>query len=256
MTLHAVSLPAAVSWCIALYYRLKGKARGSHAAHLLSVALILGPVEVALVILSGREHAHYYMALLPVITIFLAFLIRFIIEQRLVTPIFLTGVLMFGLVYYYQPEQFYGLVKKYTDIDAWTTTKYHPVADLIQRETEPDDFILVWGAETQIYSMSKRDAPTRFFYQYPLVQAGFGNPVNRGEFISDVLGNRPVIIVDTYNNRLPPLDRVKRSEWQVTDKRYRHATEAFGRFFSFLDREYAVIDEVSGFTIYRLKGAR
>ena len=160
------------------------------------------------------------------------------------------------MLYYLVPYQrVTGLTDKYAHVEEMTiSVDDRLLADRIRDETVSDDSILVWGAESQIYSQSKRDAPTRFFFQYPLVKPGYANQTNRNEFIDDVIENRPAIIVDTGNRRLSPLDPAARRDWRPTDKRYLHDPSTFERFFDFVDTEYEVLDEMSpGYTLYRLK---
>ena len=249
-----LSLPLAASWCIGFHYWLKGKARSGTFEHILPLALILGPVEAVLISLSGNHYGHYYLAILPVASVLIAFLIRFLTDQRLVAPVVLLAALLVAVLYY---QVSYGhaarMVDKYTRIDEIiTSSKHHLVASRVQEETAPDDLILLWGAESQIYWLSHRDAPTRFFYQYPLVQPGYSSPAIRNEFISDVVSSRPAMIIDTRNERLPPLDRVERRSWRP-DGDLRHPLQPF---FDFVETEYEVIDEVSGYTLYGLRGRR
>ena len=74
--------------------------------------------------------------------------------------------------------------------------------------------------------------------------------------MADVIEARPAIIVDTGNRRLPPLGREGRDGWRPGDKRYLHDPDAFQRFFDFVDIEYEVMDEVSGYTLYGLRGRK
>ena len=254
--LRILSLPLAAAWIVGLYYWLSGRTRSRAFEHLLPLALILGPIEVALIALSGFHWDHYYLASLPVSTVLIAFLARFLTEQRLAALTLVSAALLLGILYYSVPyRQVFGLLDKYSHFGAIAlSVKGGPVADRIKEETRPDDSILVWGAETQIYSRSERDAPMRFFYQFPLIKPGYANQTNRNEFIDDVIDNRPAIIVDTKNPLLAPLDPVARKGWRPTDKRYLHDPDAFKRFFDFVDTEYEVLDEVSGNMLYRLKG--
>ena len=250
-----ISLPLAAAWIAGLYYWLSGRTRSRAFEHLLPLALILGPIEVALIALSGFPWGHYYLAILPVSTVLIAFLARFLIEQRLVAPILLSSALLLWVLYYLVPyRRVTGLIDKYAHVEEINVSvEDRLIADRIKEETDSDDSILVWGAEPQIYSRSERDAPTRFFYQYPLVKPGYANQTNRNEFISDIVDSRPTIIVDTENWRLSPLDPVARKAWRPTDRRYLHDPGTFKRFFEFVDTEYEVLDEVSGNTLYRLK---
>ena len=251
-----ISLPLVAAWIAGLYYWLSGRTRSRAFEHLLPLAVILGPIEVALIALSGFQWLHYYLAILPVSTVLIAFLVRFMTEQRLAAPTLVSAVLLLGTLYYLVPyRHVVGLFDKYSDVGGIImSVTSDPVADRIHEETSPDDSILVWGAEPQIYSLSHRDAPTRFFYQYPLIKPGYANQTNRDEFINDVIDHRPAIIVDSKNWRLPPLDSVARKGWRPSDKRYVHEPDAFKRFFDFVDTEYEFLDEESGNTLYRLKG--
>ena len=60
-----LSLPLAASWCIGLYYWIAGKTRSGTFEHILPLALILGPVEVIFIALSGFQYGHYYLAHTP-----------------------------------------------------------------------------------------------------------------------------------------------------------------------------------------------
>ena len=253
--LVVISLPVAAAWIAGLYYWLSGRTRSKAFEHLLPLAVILGPIEVALMVLAGFDYNHYYLAILPVSTVLIAFLVRFLIEQRLVASAVLSAALLLWVLYYSVPyRRVFGLFDKYSDFGAITlSVKSDPVADRIKDETGPDDSILVWGFETKIYVLSERDAPTRFFYQFPLVKPGYANQTNRNEFIDDVISGRPAIIVEAKNWRSPPLDPVARKAWRPTDRRYLHDPGTFKRFFEFVDTEYEVLDEVSGNTLYRLK---
>lgn len=254
--LRILSLPLAAAWIAGLYYWLSGRTRSRAFEHLLPVAVILGPIEVALIALSGYRWDHYYLAILPVSTVLIAFLVRFLTEQQFAALTLVSAALLLGILYYSVPyRHVFGLLDKYSHFGAIAlSVRGDPVADRIEEETRPDDSILVWGAETQIYSRSERDAPTRFFYQFPLVKLGYANQTNRNEFIDDVIDNAPAIIVDTKNSLLAPLDPVARRDWRPTDKRYLHDPSTFKRFFDFVDTEYEVLDKVSGRTLYRLKG--
>ena len=254
--LVVLSLPLAAAWLAGLHHWLSGRARSTAYEHLLPLALVLAPIEVVLIALPGFHWGHNFLKILPVATMLMAFLVRLLIDRRLVKPILLSSALLLWVLYYMVPYQrVAGLIDKYSHVEEITiSVEERLVADRIKEETVPDDSILVWGSESEIYSRSQRDAPTRFFYQYPLVKPGYANQTNRNEFIDDVIDNTPAIIVDTKNQLLSPLDSVARKDWRPTDKRYLHDPDTFQRFFDFVDTQYEVFDEVSGSTLYRLKG--
>ena len=74
----------------------------------------------------------------------------------------------------------------------------------IDRNTEPTDYILLWGAETAVNFLSNWLRPTRFVYQYPLYSAQF--PLQEdycAEFLQELDLNRPKLIIDTKNPATP-----------------------------------------------------
>ena len=254
-----LSLPLAAGWCAGLWYLVSGKARGKSFEGVLPLTLILCPIEVALVTTSGYQFNHYYLALLPAFTLMIAFFAWFVADQRLVAPMFLTVALLFSVIYYSTPSRniagnIDGFVDKYAHIGEITSSgAYSNVARRVQEATEPGDSILSWGNQSIIYVLSKRDAPTRFFTQFPLINLHYANEHIRNEFISDVVSNRPAMIIDTGDGRLPPLDVAERREWDPSGRRYLEA-EHYQEFFDFVESEYEVVEEIGRATIYGLRG--
>ena len=61
------------------------------------------------------------------------------------------------------------------------------------------------------------------------------------------------MIVDTHDNRMPPLDQAKRRDWKPNDKRFLHDPNAFSLFLEYVRTEYHPIANVGGKTIYKDK---
>ena len=55
-----ISLPLAAAWVAGLWFWLSGRSRSRAFEHLLPLAVVLGPIEVALIALSGFPWGHYY----------------------------------------------------------------------------------------------------------------------------------------------------------------------------------------------------
>ena len=184
-----LSLPLAAGWFAGLYYRLGRQAQGQDFKGLLSLALILCPIELVLVTLSGYQFNHYYLAVLPSFTLVIAFLVWFVVDQRLVAPVFLTTALLFSVIYYSVPSRgvakdIAGFVDKYAHVNEVASSGFYSnVARRVQQATEPGDLILSWGTQSTIYVLSKRDAPSRFFTQFPLINLNYANQKIRIEFI-------------------------------------------------------------------------
>ena len=247
----------ALGWLIGFYYLATGRARHLPFNSVLFLAAILGPLEVALIIMSGFPWGHYYLAILPTAAVLTAFLVWLLIRQLKARPQALSAAILAALTFTAlfaadAPRSVYEMADKYLEPgEILTSNRNDLIASLIREQSDPDDKILVWGAESWIYSLSERDAPTRFFYQYPLIKPGYANAVNRGEFMADVIHHRPAIIVDAGNRRLAPLDPLERQSWQPTDRRYIHDPSDFRPLFDFVEAEYELFDEVSGYTLYR-----
>ena len=249
----------ALGWLIGFYHLATGRARRLQFYNALAVAVILGPVEVALIVMSGFSWGHYYLAILPVAVVLIAFLAWLLIRELKARPRAVSAAILVALTFTslfagVAPNRVFKMADKYMNpSEILTTARQDLVVSLIREQSHADDRILVWGAESWIYTHSERHAPTRFFYQYPLVKPGYSNAASRGEFMADVIRHRPTIIVDTGNHRLAPLDPLERSTWQPTDSRYVHDPSDFKPFFDFVDAEYKPFEEVEGFTLYRLR---
>ena len=252
-----VALPLVLGWCAGVWYQFRGEKRGEPFERIWPFVLILGPIEVALSLMSGFGWSHYYLALLPVGVLYFGFLVWLIATNKLVAPAFLTFLLMFAVVNYHHVPIYYHKV---------SSTVYriiHPgapdpvpnaderAAELVKQATDASDTILVWGAQTRIHLLAERDSPTRFFYQYPLLKPGYANEDNRGEFISDVISARPAMIIDTRNGRLPPLDEADRANWQPKP-RYEHDPTAFQELFDFVESEYRLVERDEDWFRYRV----
>lgn len=108
--------------------------------------------------------------------------------------------------------------------------------NIIVSETEPHDLVLMWGAEAWVNFVSRRAAPTRYVYQYPLVTPGYVDATRIDEFLSDLAHRPPGIIFDTHNSLVGSLqrcDRTHRGEESIcylrnriaafVEEQYRHA---------------------------------
>ena len=256
----------------AIGYYLSRKVHCERYRSLLLLALIWLPIEIVFISLSGRTYLHYYMTLLPVFSVFLAFFIGVSISGLLrrmkiksrdrihanLLAVFATLVIVVSLAINFQ-DKLGALVSRletYLTDDKAMQGRYARVVERIRTTTAPGDTILVWGAESQIYLFSQRRAPTRFFYQYPLVTPGYASGALFDEFVSDITANQPVMIIDTRNILMPPLDHAERLSWQSAAQhgeraQYTYSPDLLRPFFTLVERQYRLIDEIAGYAIYR-----
>lgn len=86
-------------------------------------------------------------------------------------------------------------------------------AELLRAGTTPQDAVLIWGAYPGLNFLSRRAAPTRYAYQYPLFTPGYATTAMLEQFLTDLKQNPPALILDTYNPRIPPINPARREEW-------------------------------------------
>jgi hypothetical protein len=166
---------------------------------LVLVALVNLPIEVLLITISGRSILHYYLTPLPVMAVLagmLMYTMPFLVGkiqplhaqtvQKWMPGIILAIIVLgqFSQVKYY-PEY----VRVLSDND------YALVIDYVANHTEEGDQILLIGAESVVNFLTRREAPTRYVYQYPLQLLG-RRPMFE-EYFDQILTNKPTLIIDT-----------------------------------------------------------
>ncbi|HUE97654.1 MAG TPA: glycosyltransferase family 39 protein, partial [Anaerolineales bacterium] len=181
------------------YVWVKRRHLFTEAHPLVLIALVNLPIEILLITISGRSILHYYLTPLPAMAILagtLVYTVPFLVGkiqrsdsqkiQRWAPGIVLAAVLLgqFGQVTYY-PDY----VRILRDND------YAAVIDYLAKNTEEGDQLLLIGAESVVNFLARREAPTRYVYQYPLALLG-RRPMFE-EYFNQILENKPVFIIDT-----------------------------------------------------------
>jgi hypothetical protein len=195
-----------LGWLLGLGYVWLKRKSVAEVHPLIWVALINLPIEIILITISGRSILHYYLTPLPVMAIlagtlvytmpFLVARISFIDPQKVqrwIPSVLLAIVLIgqFGQIQYY-PQY----VRILSDND------YAPVIEYVTKNTKESDQILLIGAESVVNFLARREAPTRYVYQYPLALLG-RRPMFE-EYFNQILENKPTLIIDTRGR--PRLD--------------------------------------------------
>jgi hypothetical protein len=191
---------AILGWVTGLaYVGFKRRELFIKAHPLILIALVNLPIEVFFITISGRSILHYYLTPLPVMAILaatLVYTVPFLMSkvpqleqqklQRWVPGVVLAAILLgqVGQVTYYS-----SYVRVLSDND------YAPVIEYVSKNTKEGDQVLLIGAESVVNFLARREAPTRFVYQYPLALLG-RRPMFE-EYFSQILENKPVLIIDT-----------------------------------------------------------
>ena len=255
-----MSVLIAMSWFLGLFSCFRK--RQQRFSNVVEIAVIAAPFEILFISFAGSQYQypHYILPLWPIMTILTTYFIYAFSEKlswinlrhrypsvqhptsKLILLIFCL-LLTINICVIMNPSQLQAKLQlKYNNFfsDAWIQA-----AKYIKENSSEDDKILVWGAQSEIYLYSNRDAPTRFFYQYPLVTNNYTSHALIDEFTSDVVKDKPIFIVDTHSYRLPPLDKDARIQWNPPQGRYIDQSNNFEPFLKFIDRHYKLVVEIN-----------
>ena len=101
--------------------------------------------------------------------------------------------------------------------------------------------MLLIGAESVVNFLTRREAPTRYVYQYPL--ATLGRRPMFEEYFNQILENKPVLIIDT------------RGREQLTDKLYtpmQKRSQVVRDGVQYLGENYQRVAQFDDWVVYRL----
>jgi hypothetical protein len=167
----------------------------------LNFCLLNIPIEILLVSISGKDYRHYFMSLLPGFTIFIGYCGYFIFNRVKIFRNDQTQLLLCDFLFILLGLQgLFFVIKMYRqkpEIPITQTVQY------IERYTQPEDTVLIWGSQSTINFLSERRSPTRFVHQKPLYQAGYTSPALIDEFLSKLEAAPPEMIIDTYHPSTP-----------------------------------------------------
>jgi hypothetical protein len=234
-------------WLVGLVFVWVKRKAFAEINPLILIALVNLPIEIILITISGRSILHYYLTPLPVMAILagtLAYTLLFLFEktfqldsqkiQRWVPLVVLAIVLLgqFGQIKYY--PQYIRILR---DND------YAPVIDYVVRNTNENDQVLLIGAESVVNFLARREAPTRYVYQYPLALLG-RRPMFE-EYFNQILGSKPTLIIDTRGR--PRLDDKLYAPLQKRSQIVRDGVK-------YLGEHYHQVAQFDDWFVYRLIG--
>ncbi|GAP09395.1 4-amino-4-deoxy-L-arabinose transferase [Bellilinea caldifistulae] len=170
---------------------------------LLGIGLIDLPVELILVSISGRTYPHYYITILPVLAFFAAITIWTILSSKLVwdIPEFAKYLLIIDSIGLFVWISFAPYMYELAFFRS--ANEQREIITTIQFNTNPEDTVLLWGAETTINFYSGRRSPSRFVYQYPLYNQGYVTEEMIVGFLDEIIKENPRLIIDTHNSYTP-----------------------------------------------------
>ena len=204
---------------------------------ILLTAIINLPIELFLLGISDKTYPHYFMTLLPVLSIFSGhaiwvintFVLRWNSPKYLIAilVVIFTGVILERSFYNYL-DQLY-IYRRHNPYEA--TLNY------IQNNTDSDDYVLQIGNEAGINFFASRTSPTRFIYQKPLRWQGYVTENYVNEFLEDIIQQKPKLIIHTTPST--PM-----FEFPVTN-------EAINQKISQVQLRYCAVQEIDNWIIYQ-----
>lgn len=146
-----------------------------------------------------------------------------------------------------------GTLFRFWQVD-WEVTgpvREEAVSLYVEEHTQPEDAVLVWGANTSINFQAERLSPTQFTYGYPLIVPDYTTEDLIDEIILDLETNQPKLIVDSTmvdGDRVPPLDAARRIEWWEAGGRRDVAD--LGPVYAFVQDHCTITEEIEQIVIY------
>ncbi len=202
---------------------------------LLPISLLDAPLELLLISASGRMYAHYYISLLPVLSVLAALIFWMLLSSPFLRemPRVASNILTVGLLVVFSWASFRSYrdtIASFQNMNGYSIS-FDPVVHKIESKIDADDKVLFWGAETSLNYVLRHLSPTRFVYQYPLYMKGYANEEMILEFLDGLIRERPRLIIDTHNPQTP---MYKFPVW----------TEKIGQRVNFLKCHYRASEEI------------
>jgi len=194
--------------------------------------------ETFLIHMTGNAFDHYFIHILPALSIFsgLTFSIwddyftrssSVKISRPLIALVTMI-LLSYGVVRYY--GSYMLTYQTYFDGGAIQYSEKH---------TQPDESVYVWSdVDLRVNFFAKRICPTRYMNTIPLIRKGYVTEEMVNSFLDDLIQARPVLIMDTHPRQ--QLFSFPIESETIDDK------------VSLLMSNYEVVDNIDGWTIYRL----
>jgi len=215
------------------------------ANSLILITLIDLPIEVLLITISGRSILHYYLTPLPAMAILSGILVYALPQlvkkilpalssrKNVIPLILLAAILLF------QTRKVSGYPEF---VESMQKNSRAQIIEYVINNTNANDKVLIIGAESVVNFLARREAPTRYVYQYPLALTG-SRPMFE-EYFNQILENKPVFIIDT------------RGRDTLTDRLYtplQKRSEIVKNGVQYLGEHYQQVAQIGEWFVYRLK---
>jgi len=125
------------------------------------------------------------------------------------------------------------------------------VVDHVVEGTRAGDRVLVWGNEVWINFFSRRTAPTKYAYQYPLFMPGYTDGEKVRAFLRELETRPPALIVEPTvdTDEILPLSSDRRDQMIAIHG----IPDGMEAVFQFVDSRYCVEARLRDIIVYQLK---
>lgn len=181
-----------------IFYRRLLRWQEEHSTPLLmplAFAVVDLPVELGLSSLSGNNFRHYFMALLPALTLLTGFLVWWLSgprkgeQKNLVTKSWVIAFLI--------PLVLVGVLRNVDKMTVQQDKMLTEVIEYVKQNTAPGDYVLQWGNLPMINVVSGRKAPSRFFFIDPLFLPNYTGEFHTATFLAELQAHPPQLVIDT-----------------------------------------------------------
>lgn len=161
----------------------------------LLIALIDLPIELVLISISGKNYRHYFITLIPAMAILIAWgSSRPLSSARRFSgwQTALGTLLLAGFIFTPSIQNLLVMAQPTGEVTITETVQ------TIKHETQPGDYVLIWGSQSVVNFLADRPAPTRFVHQKALFRAGFADAALSAEMLDDLQTRTPRLIINTH----------------------------------------------------------
>jgi hypothetical protein len=197
--------------------------------------LMVVPIQIYLSLLSGRKYLHYYIAWLPVLALFVCYLIFWL--QQLAGKIFpgfryknvLNFLIAGGLLLAFGAKPVINRMPRLASLfeTVWTEKSISPpdysaveegaYVEYIFSHTQPHDYVLIWGNASIYNFLTERKSPSRFVYTYAFGIPNYVSQEMVDELLLDIIQKKPMIIdATTKDSTISGIDSAAWKDLPVT----------------------------------------
>jgi hypothetical protein len=167
--------------------------------------LIVLPIEFFLSSTSGKLADHYYLPWLPIMSLFVGYLIYILQNSKKNLVLSSLFIFLLGVFLTYKIIDIPVKADSYLSNFSFSEDK---VIEYIKNTTQPEDYVFTWGVGQHIAVAADRKSPTKYIYQSPLYIPGFQKEEMYSTLLSELANKKPVLIIDgnTSQSKFKPID--------------------------------------------------